>query len=80
MNAHLHPLFAEILSQFTPGRGQGPEGTDVAMGIHEAERYAGPEPLGVTVECPEGRTVPEGFECPHSCRPGQCMGCPAAAK
>ena len=29
------------------------------------------------VLCPESRSVPEGFECPHSCRPGECKGCPA---
>ncbi len=44
----------------------GPEGLDVVA-------TAG---LLATVLCPEGHDVIEGFECPHSCKPGNCEGCP----
>lgn len=33
-------------------------------------------PLAVEVLCPEGRSVPEGWECPNSCKPGDCKDCP----
>lgn len=35
------------------------------------------EPLGALVMCPEMYEVPEGWTCPHTCKPGSCEGCPA---